>query len=305
MTAEGNYLRITKFLRYITQFPIATFPTYFINKDECVCIVRADRLSSLPTTVSKYTQCDEFWIQFDADNKIATYYAFDIKDYTSGEIENEQRGEIGWDKIETQFFHFLATNLKELTCSSQPYSDLGGDNIKQLPGSSILAPTAYCPIPRNEDPDSHWRNENWGHGDYHRRGAHTASQAPFYGPHHNPTPVYSHEEYKERSAFTDKVEGYAKQHQTSLAIDFIHKSVPELVRDNKQALLDSILRFILIDRLNLPIMASLIEATKGLDKSRGREEFIEKYKAYIGKIRTKNVMANKFLARIETDAKAV
>jgi hypothetical protein len=281
--AAGDYTQIVKFLEHIGSHRPKKFPKFFYYKSDLVCLVLANKMFDLPIVLNRYKNHDHLFIQFDANEKTALFYAFDIREYTTGEHCNEEHGAIDWNTIENSFMRFLNMNLKELSSSSMPYSDVAGTTGKtstvKTESQKTYGPT---PAPMYEHVYGHHRG-------YRRYAAH--GQQSNYGYNFNS------DTYKQRCAFTDKLEAYSKEYKTSAATEFISVEMSKLIEDKNYDVIDAIFRYVFIDKMNLLTMRAMLSSTSSLTKSRGRDEFLEKFKTYVNKV--KPSMANGILKGIE------
>jgi len=287
--ANGMYKKIVDILEHIGHNSPTVFPKYFYLRDRTnplVCIIDADMINSLPIEICRYSNHDEFYLQINANDKTVMFYAFDIKDYTTGDVKNEATGALDWEKVENQIYSFLVMHLQSLSSAPQPYT-LIADGIH-----SSIAPVPHT---RYQGPMPYGKTQS------HRQDAHDHEEYDYSGIHRGTSSGFN-SDYKERSAFTDKLEDFIKGSKTSAANDFIAEQIAIMVKDEKTDLIDSILRNIWFDRLNVSTMMSLLAHTRTL-KGPGRNEFLEKFRKHISKIKPKR--ADEILQKVEADGQSI
>lgn len=272
MTAKTSHERILGILRYIQKNPAKKEVNYFTFDTGLVFMVAGKKVSFLPKEYAIYYGYDEFWLQFDAEEKKAMFYACVISDYRTGDRVKQVKGFIQWDKIEANLLTFLLTYLKELTGGVFPYSDLGVSSKEMV--SSGPATSAdkkeYGPAARQ---DSY---------------SHTNS-------------LYSGDAYKERSAFYDKLYDMVKDGRSSIAIDFSNEYFTRMCGEKRFEELDIVFRILDIDKLNIPLMLEILNVSKGLDNSfKERKEFRNKVEARINK--AKPISISYILSNMETSS---
>lgn len=247
-----NYNKIHDFLDKIKVHPKRDVKYFFID-DGKKFIVMGDKLKSLPLTYHAYYTKDEFYIHVDAINKTIQYYAFDIKDYNSGERINEATGTMPWSKeIEECIYNFFALNIKELSSSTFPYS--GAGNYQQPPYHSNALPPYKPPM---------WQNESYS--------------------------GYGSSTYKDREAFCDKINDLLKQCKTAQATDYIIDNLNKMKEDKKLTTIDDILRLISFDKLNIATMLTILETTKSIEGLKDRGFFFDKVKTHLVKLKQSRV----------------
>jgi hypothetical protein len=274
--ANGNYQQIVKFLEHIDAHKPKVFPKYYYPKGELICVINADKMFDLPAKLAKYKQHDEFYIQFNANDKTVLFYAFDIREFTTGEWCNEEVGGIDWDEIEHSFLRFLSMNLRDLSTSSNPYTDImeaSGDSCPIVSGKSEKPAVSRTP---NYGP--HLNQGTWGNHYGHSRGRYRHTENVYSG---------GSETFKERSAFTDKLEVIMREHKTSAASDFIVESMRKFIDDKKFDLIDAMLRFMFTDKMNITTMKTMLVCTRECGNLKGRQEFMDKFKLRISKLKPK------------------
>jgi hypothetical protein len=256
MTSEfSNYNKIHDFLNLIRQNP-KNEVNYFFLDEENKFIVFGEKLKSLPVPHNKYYEKEQFYIHIDLPNKRVQFYAFDIKDYMSGERINEVGGTMSWSKeIEDSIYNFFVLNMKELSNATYPYSSLN-DNKQIKPMQS------YAPYDKTYD---------------------KTYQTHTYG-----TP-YGSQAYKEREAFIDKVGDLLKTNKTSQTIDYISTTINKWSEEKKLTIIDDVLRLLNFDKLNIPAMVSVLEATKGIEGLKDRTFFYGKVREHIVKLKPNRV----------------
>jgi len=253
----SDYTTINKIYTFLDQ--IKSNPkrdvNYFFFDENKKFIVYGNKLKSLPMPWCKYYTNEEFYVHVDAINRRIQFYAFDIKDYITGERVNEATGIIEWSKeIEDIIYNFFVLNIKELSNATYPYSNVETNKSSKTQQTAYTAP--YTP-PQN----------TYTQSDYNNHG--------YYG-----SPAY-----KEREAFFDKVNDLLKYNKTAQATDFVFDKLNKMIEEKKTSIIDDIFRVIAFDKLNIPVMVSILEATKNIEGLKERDYFLGKVKTHLQKLK--------------------
>lgn len=272
MAKNENQEKIINYIDFIKKHPREL--KYFSFDEGRKFIVDGNKIKMLPTEYAKYYNKDEFYISVDPDKQKVIYYAFDVEDYTSNKHKDEHLGYFEWDKVSEQIYAFLTLHLKELTTSSTPYTD-----ITEKKGGSTTSHGSQAMTRYQSDPRHNSDYPNMGSGFSGGRGT-------------TPSGVYSgvgssnySTNYREREAFCNKITDLLKEYKTSVAIDAINSHVKKMCEDKKFDDLDSILRWITFDKLNIPTMIALLDTTRGADHLlKERKDFFGKVKTHLTKI---------------------
>ncbi len=252
---ETTHEQILKWVNLVQRKPRKDGVDYFQFEDGKKFIVNGNRLKLLPEAYNQLKKLDQFYVHIDPVGKLVMYYGYDIADYASGRKENETDGYMNWSDVENNILTFFLVNIRELTDVLSPYTEVTGTNQEH----------SY--------PRSH-------HGQF---GPHLP---PTQYPHHNAYQPYDHTSYKERDSFYEKLWGHLKDNKTTKAVDHIYETFDKMIEDNKTDNLDTMLRTIAFDKLNIPTMLTILRASKdkpGLLTS--RKDFLDKVKTYLGKIK--------------------
>lgn len=264
MTSK-NLTRIKNYIDLIRKKPKKDV-NFFILEDGHTFIVDGGRLKLLPFDLHRLYAKDEFYIQIDAKEQKAMFYAYDIPDYTTGTHTKEEQGLIPWNDIEDCVYSFFVTEIDQLTESITPHLE------------------AIEPIN-----DSRNYNSHLGHSGYPSH-----SYAP---PSHTATySGYGTASYKEREAFFDKIWDLLKYNKTTTAMDLISNHLHKMCTDKKFDDIDTIFKMISFDKLTIPTMLKMLDATLESDKSlKARKDFFDKVKTHLTKIkptRVGNILRN-------------
>lgn len=250
-----NYNKIHNFIDLIKQNPKKDVNYFFFDENKKF-IVSGHKLKSLPAPHCAYYANEEFYVQVDVINRRVQFYAFDIKDYITGERINETTGIMEWCKeIEDSIYNFLVLNIKELSNATYPYSGVSENKPK--------ATQSYAPY------------------------VHKPYEPPTYNSYGSNS--YGSPAYKEREAFLDKVNDFIKNNKTAQATDYIFDNLNKMNEEKKTTMIDDILRLIVFDKLNIPIMVSILEATKSINGLKDRGLFLGKVKSHLQKLKPSRV----------------
>lgn len=254
MTAETNYKRIIDYIELIQRKP-GKEVKFFHFDDGKKFIIDGNKLNILPFNLHHLKAKDEFYVHINPLDKKVMYYAFDIEEYISSRAVNEEEGILKWDDIETCIYNFFVMNIKELTDATSPHSDVY-DPSKSSHHNTPYTPPVYTP-PSNGYGGSYGGNYSYG--------------SP---------------EYKEREAFYDKLWPLIKEGKTTIAMDLIEQHIGKMCDEKKFEDLDTLIRLITFDKLNIPTMLGILNATSANEASlKARRDFFDKVKTHITKIK--------------------
>jgi len=256
---DDNQKTIISYIDFIKRYPREH--KYFSLDEGRKFIVDGNRIKMLPTEYAKHYTKNEFFVSIDPDNKKVIFYAFDLESIGSKNKINEDMGYFEWDRVVDQIYTFLSLHLKELTTATTPYTDIVEKNKQSSNSSSSewKPPTTTPSQPYNSN----------GYGSYANSGYN-----------------YNSSSYKEREAFCSKITDLLKENHTSNAIDHISTTIIKMCEDKKFDDIDSVLRWITFDKLNIPTMLTLLSATRGADHLlKERKDFFGKVRNHIIKIK--------------------
>ena len=238
--------RIIQYIDFIKRQPREQ--KYFSFDDGRAFFVDGNKIKMLPPEYAKYYNHDEFYLKIEPDVKKIMYYAFNVDSYQSTENIDEDLGYFDWDKVSEQIYTFLTLHLKELSTSSTPLVDISEKKES--------TPSSY------------------------------SSSHPTYDTSRSYSDTTYYAAYKERDAFCNKLTDLLKASKTSIAVDHISNNIKKMCEDKKFDDLDMLLRWITFDKLNVPAMIALLNATRGADHLlKERKEFFGKVKTYLMKIK--------------------
>lgn len=258
---ETKYQRILKYVDLIFNKNKKNAKFFYFDDETKKFIVDGNRFKFLPFDYHKFYIKDEFYIHVNVHEKKVMYYAYDIKNYVDGEHVNEEQGFMEWNDVEDCIYNFFVVNVKDLADTTTPYLDVIAPS-KQL-GSS--APPAH-----------NYGSHHNGHNNY-------SSHNNNYSAHSYGTPAY-----KEREAFYDKLWALLKENKTSHAIDHIATSLNQMCDDKKFEELNTLIRMISFDKLNIPAMVGILTVTsKSEDLISARKDFFDKVKTHLVKTQIK------------------
>lgn len=263
-TQNSDYERIRNFLTTIKKSPKRHGVYFFFQEDEDVFIVEGERVKMLPPRWDRFNRYDEFFIRVDLKRRVVMFTAWDIKDWSTGEFENEVDDIIPWDDAEKAILSFFSREIENLTESPTPYSGSHRDDVY-----------------------SHSRSEDY------RRHSHGSS----WTGHNSNYYITS----KERDAFFDKVKVCFSDNRASHAVDCVNEELERLIGEKKFDEIDSILRMVQFEKLNIPVMLAFLKGTqKNAAEIFARAHFFDKVKTYISK--TKPSFAKVLLDGLEKAA---
>ncbi len=270
-----NYQKIIRYVDLVINSPKKDVKFFYFD-DGKKFIVDGNRLKLLPFDFHKLYTKSEFYVHINPIEKIVMYYAYDIVDYISGKHINEEEGFMDWKDVEECIYNFFVINIKQLTDTIAPYTEVQESKSTQSSSSSS------------------WHNPNppqqYGY--------------PVYSAYNG----YGTVVYKEREAFFDKLWALLKENKTSHAMDLISAHIKKMCEDNKFEDLNTLLHVISFDKLNIPTMLGILDATNSnCDSIKARKDFLDKVKTHFTKINIKPARAERmlrnFISAKEVDAK--
>ena len=272
---SDNYNRIICLVNTVYSNPKKN--DFFMFNEGKQFIVDGKRLKLLPTKYNHLPQKDDFYLCIDPLAKKILYYAYDIT-YEVGDNEptrvSEVEGEIPWDDLEDQIFAFFVSNSYHLTTSISPH---GGSSTSNTASSNHQWTRPHTPHHAHHSEFSDYDHDFYDHGRSNQ---------------YNGEFSYGTEKYKQKEAFFDKVYGFVKSNQTSFATDFIKETVEQMEKDGKTDIVNHILGNITFDKLDIPVMLGLLEATQPNEANlRSRKDFFDKVQAHINKIKPNKAQA--------------
>lgn len=264
----ANYMRMMNFVSLIQKKPKKNIK-YFYFDDGKKFIVDGKKLKLLPMKLQHLNEKDNFYIHTDPLKKVAMYYAYNIPNITSGEPENEEEGYIDWADIETCLYNFFVFNIKELADTTTPYNDIqkdpSADNTSEEKKSSSSEPS--------------YMNPTISEKKYSQDDSYYSSYS-----------LYGTAAYKEREAFFDKINASIKEGRTTSAIDYVIEHFEKMTNDKKFDEVDTLLRLINFDKLNVPTMLEILNATAIIEnKLKERSIFFNKVKNHILKLKPNKI----------------
>jgi hypothetical protein len=261
MTINGSkHERILNYIELIQRKPNKDAKFFHFDEGK-KCIIDGSKLKLLPFNLHYLYTKDEFYVHINPTDKRVMYYAYDIQNCVGEKKTNEEEGFMEWQDIEDCIYNFFVMNIRALSEVVSPYTD------------------AYEPIrPTYTPPTTTQTNTYPGYAGREYTGNNYSSyNSPF---------SYGTPEYKAREAFYDKLNALIKESRTSIAIDLISSHIGKLCDEKKFEELDVLLRSMTFDKLNIPTMIEVLNATSDSDKSlKARKEFFEKVKTHITKIK--------------------
>lgn len=281
MTTEhsgNNYDRILSYIKIIQRKPKKDVKFFYFD-DRTKFIVDGTRLKLLPLQYHKHYTKDEFYVHVNPAEKRIMFYSYDITNYAEEKHVNEEEGYMDWVDLEDCIYNFFVMNIKELADTATPYVDV------QEPAAKKHNNVPYTPHGQ----------QSYSHSEYGGMGYNYSS------PH-----GYGTGAYKEREAFYDKLYALLKSNRSSQAMDHINAQMKKMCDEKKFDEMDYLFRMITFDKLSIPAMLRMLDATSEVDsKMKERKDFFNKVKSHITKVspkrsgnilrkfeQTKNVVAN-------------
>jgi hypothetical protein len=253
-TAISNYQKILNYISFIEQNPNKTVK-YFTFDNGKKFIIDGNKLKLLPLVYGTHCSKDEFWVHVNPSDKQVMFYSYDIEDYSTGRHIREEQGFFEWDKVEDSIYNFIVLNIEELATSPMPHS-----KIVDPKASYSGTPPVHSNSHTNTYVPPVYNNNGFNH--------------------------YGSPAYKAREAFFDKIIALLKENHTSSAMDFISDTIDGMCKEKRFEELDTWLRMINFDKLNVPTMLGILRTTRGADHVlRERKEFFDKVKNYITRIK--------------------
>lgn len=263
-----NYDRILNYITIIQRKPKKDVKFFYFDEGKKF-IVEGHKLKLLPLEYHQFYDNDEFYVHVNPTEKRVMYYAYDIKNYEGDKHVNEKEGYIPWDDIEDCIYNFFVMHVKELADTTTPYIDVQ-EPVKKTPKTY----------------------------DY-RNGHDYSGYNGGYNTGYKPEPFgYGTSAYKEREAFYDKLWDLLKVNKSSQALDHINVQLKKMREDKKFDELDVLIKSISFDKLTIPTMLGVLDATIGADDLlKSRKDFFDKVKTHIMKVRPSR--AAKILHKLE------
>lgn len=258
----ANYTRMMNFVSLIQKKPRKNIKYFYFDEGNKF-IVDGKRLKLIPIKFDYLNRKDNFYIHANPITKTVMYYAYNIHDLTTGKQEDEEEGYIPWDDVESSLYSFFVLNIKELADTVTPYENSQKDK------ETISSNHSYNPViseKKTNDYSTSYSNQQHQYSSYN-----TSS-------------------YKEREAFYDKINTSLKQGRTSAAVDHISEHFAKMTTEKKFEDIDTLLRLIVFDKLNIPTMLEILNSTLPICGSlRDRGIFFNKVKSHIEKIKPTKV----------------
>lgn len=239
---------------------------FYFEDDSSKFVVDGNKLRLLPIEYHNLYNKDEFYVQVSPLEKKICYYAFDVEAFGNSKKINEKQGFMDWDQLETCIYNFFALNIKELSNSMTPHVEVSKSRPETVHSSSFSSESS------NSSPNHNGYGNNYG--------------SSYYGA-----------TYKEREAFYDKLWAFIKDNKTTMAMDHIGDHIQKMCDENKFDDLDSLIRMISFDKLNVPTMLGILNATQDVNHTlKARPDFYSKVKTHIAKVKPTRVgiMLRKF-----------
>ena len=274
-----NYQRILNFIELIQRKPKKDVKFFFFDKGK-IFIVDGKMVKLLPLEYQKLASKDEFYLHINPEEKKIMYWAYNIKDFIEAKPIETEEGYIEWDKAENPIYNFFVTNIKKLSESSMPYSEVSGT--------------------KTSSPVSGYVNKDHNAGDSFMSGS--TNKGSSYSGSSNYNSSYSDwnsASYKEREAFFDKLKSLIKENRTTFAIDLIDDQIGKMKAENRFDDINTIFNRIWMESLSTSTMIELLRVTAGDDgKIKERKGFYEKVKIHLGKMNIKPERQNKVLKNL-------
>lgn len=261
---SDNYSRIVSFVNTIYNHPKKT--DFFMFNEGKQFILDGKRLKLLPSKYSYLPQKDDFYLCIDPLAKKVLFYAYDIT-YEVGGNEptriNEEEGEIPWNDVEDNIYSFFVSNSYNLTTAISPHNSSS---------SSTPIHNKWPVTPHH----SHRGHDDWdNYGEIYNRNNYGGGEF-----------AYGTDKYKQKEAFCDKLYGFVKNNQTSLATDFVKEAIEQMEKDGKTDIVNHILGNITFDKLDIPVMLELLSVTQPNEtKLKSRKDFFDKVQTHVQKIK--------------------
>lgn len=255
---SSNYQRILNFVDVIHKNPKKNIKYFYFDENKKF-IVDGKKIKLLPLKYQRLIEKDSFHIHANPVERICMYYAYNNSKLAIDSQEDEEEGFIPWSEIEGNFYSFFVINIKELADTATPYStDKSTADKPEVVSSthSYKNPTSSTEVSK------------------------TYEQAYQYSG------SYSSSSYKEREAFYDKINDFIKNGRTTSAIDFVAEHFNKMMQEKKFEDLDTLIRLISFEKINIPTMFEILAATTLVNDSlKERQTFFNKVKNHILKIK--------------------
>jgi hypothetical protein len=253
---NNNHEKILNYIELIQRHPKDSVKFFYFD-DGKKFIVDGNMLKLLPWGYYNLYGKDEFYIHVNPIEKKVMYYAFDIEELSSGKHIHEEEGFFEWEQVEDCIYNFFVLNIKTLSSVGTPYID-----VQDPKASGKSSSTNY----------SNPGNYNSGYQNYQNN--------------YEKTFGYGSSAYKDREAFYDKLKASIKENSTTKAIDLINCHMDQMIADKKFDELDTVIRLIDFDKLNVSIMLGILDITKQADGSlKERRFFFDKVKTHLTKLK--------------------
>lgn len=292
---------IVKWAKLINEKPNYSSTYFFLSDNAKAMIIDLSRMKEMPNALKRLKEKEKAYLFIDlTDEKSVRYYAHDIQSNVGASpvYINETEGELLFSVVENDVLSFIEENISDLTNHKMPLTRLVEMNEKDYNKVWGSRPT--------QNPQS----SNYNRDDSHIK---TNVQNPYGVPtggtpyQHSAWPAFESKSfplssYKEREQFIEAIYSAVKYGKTANAVDHIYEFISNKKEDKE--MLNSIFRFISLDKLDIISLKELLKATSPIKEELSeRESIFKKFKDIVTKTRPK--MAESLISEIEANARNI
>jgi hypothetical protein len=255
---------ILQLVKLVNKKPNPNCDYFYLSANERSMIIDLDHMENLTPTLAQLSKLDKKYLFVDILNpKILRYYGFNIDPETQN-FADEKEGEIFFSLVEDSLLKFFEENILEISKFDTPYSELYESLEKESTPSKVSSmQTTYSNPPCQQ----------------YNRPVRDLIGTGYDWRENNPTyKNFGSSVYKDREAFQDAVYALVKNNKTGEAVDYINDFMSNKNKEDKE-LLNSIFRFISLDKMDLLSGMALIKSTENMKYFISeRNDLIDKYK---------------------------
>ena len=278
--SSDTFENIKKWAKVINEKPNYDCTHFYLSDNEKSMIIDLKRMEKTPQVLQKLDEKEKAYLFIDLDNdKIIRYYAFNISPTTYA-YTDEIDGKLMFVLAATSILKYIEDNISDLCTNTTPRSRLAEID---KPNYERLIPQSTFPV--HSPSGTQYGKHLGGSPAQHEAWSNTSTLSLG---------------YKEREQFLDTLYSLVKFARTAAAVDHI-RSFVEKKKDSDKEMLNTIFRFISIDRLNLISIKELLLTTESIkDDLVERASVLTKFKTLV--MNTKAKKATSILKEFQVDA---
>jgi hypothetical protein len=265
----SKYESILRYCKVITSKPNFKTNFFFLDEHCRMMMINAAKLPTVPFVIDHLMKQDEVWIFVDLEKtEHIRVFSYDVVNAEKNIFTNEKEMVLIFSILEDHILNFLIANIQFLCEHTNPVLE-----VEKL-STQDLCRTPY----RSKDVENYRERQR---GSYPAAGS---SSYPYTNYNYNNS--WSHMDFKEREDILNPLYDLVKNYRTGQAIDYIDQKFPDLFKQDKASLINSIFRLVVLEKLDVSTMLALVRVSHGLDeKFYDRKEFVRKIKQLLEKLR--------------------